>query len=95
MSAPFLSSRSDFLRIRGLRYHVRCWGDPRLPRLFLTHGWLDVSATFQPLVLPLLQRWQVLVPDWRGFGHSEWPQDGYWFYDYVADLEALLPRLSS
>lgn len=89
-----LNSRSEFLRVRGLRHHVRRWGDPSLPRLFITHGWLDVSATFQPLVEPLLQRWQVLMPDWRGFGYSEWPQDGYWFYDYVADLEAILDHYS-
>ncbi|MDB5975650.1 MAG: alpha/beta hydrolase [Nevskia sp.] len=89
-----LNSRSEFLRVRGLRYHVRRWGDASLPRLFITHGWLDVSATFQPLVEPLLQHWQVLMPDWRGFGYTEWPQDGYWFYDYVADLEAVLDHYS-
>ena len=89
-----LNSRSEFLRVRGLRYHVRRWGDASLPPLFITHGWLDVSATFQPLVEPLLQHWQVLMPDWRGFGYTEWPQDGYWFYDYVADLEAVLDHYS-
>jgi pimeloyl-ACP methyl ester carboxylesterase len=87
-------SRSEYLRVRGLRYHVRRWGKADTPLLFLCHGWLDVSATFAPLVQALLPRWQVLIPDWRGFGHSEWPQDGYWFYDYVADLEALLDHYS-
>lgn len=84
------ASRSDFVRIRGLRYHVRRWGDPAKPLLFLGHGWLDVSATFRDLVQPLLDHCQVLAPDWRGFGHSQWPQDGYWFQDYVADLDALV-----
>ena len=46
------------------------------------------DLTFQPLVEHLLDRWQVLLPDWRGFGYSEWPQDGYWFQDYVGDFEA-------
>jgi pimeloyl-ACP methyl ester carboxylesterase len=89
-----MNSRSEFLHIRGLRCHVRRWGDPAKPQLFITHGWLDVSATFQPLVEPLLGRWQVLMPDWRGFGYSEWPQDGYWFPDYVADLEGVLDHYS-
>ncbi len=89
-----MNSRSEFLRVRGLRYHVRRWGEPGLPLLFMTHGWLDVSASFQPLVEHLLQRWQVLMPDWRGFGLTEWPQDGYWFYDYVGDLDALLDHYS-
>jgi len=85
-----MTSRSEFLRARGLRHHIRVWGADGLPKLFLGHGFLDVSATFQPMVEPLLDRWQVLAPDWRGFGHTEWPQDGYWFQDYVADLDAIL-----
>ncbi|HUS24425.1 MAG TPA: alpha/beta hydrolase [Candidatus Binatia bacterium] len=86
---------SDFVRIRGLRYHVRRWGDPQLPPLWLLHGWLDVSATWHPVAVPLTQRFHVLAPDWRGFGASEWPQDGYWFQDYVADFEALADHCSS
>lgn len=73
---------------------MRRWGDPGKPMLFLGHGWLDVSATFHDLVQPLLEHCQVLAPDWRGFGHTQWPQDGYWFPDYVADLDALLGHYS-
>ena len=85
-----MTSRSEFVRIRGLRYHVRRWGDPGAPMIFAAHGWLDVSATFDALARQLLPQFQLLMPDWRGFGHSEWPQDGYWFPDYVADLDALV-----
>jgi pimeloyl-ACP methyl ester carboxylesterase len=92
--AAELTSRPDFVRVRGLRYHVRRWGDPQRPILLLGHGWLDVSATFQQLVQPLLDLCQVLAPDWRGFGHTQWPQDGYWFQDYVADLDALVQHYS-
>lgn len=88
------ASTSDFLLVRGLRCHVRRWGDPAAPKLFLLHGWLDVSATWQPVVEPLLSRFQVLAPDWRGFGLSEWPQDGYWFPDYVADFEVVADHYS-
>ncbi|TXH06345.1 MAG: alpha/beta hydrolase [Nevskiaceae bacterium] len=85
-----LRSRSDFLTVRGLRYHIRRWGAPQAPAIFIGHGWLDVSATFDYVARALLPQFQVLAPDWRGFGHSQWPQDGYWFHDYVADLEAIL-----
>lgn len=84
------ASRSEFVRARGLRHHLRRWGDPSKPLAVLGHGFLDVSATFQYLVQPLLPVCQVVAPDWRGFGHSQWPKDGYWFPDYVADLDALV-----
>ncbi len=87
-------SRSEFLDIRGLSYHVRTWGEPGMRKLVLLHGWMDVSASFQFLVDALAQRWHVLAPDWRGFGLSQTPQDGYWFADYVGDLDALVLALA-
>jgi len=88
------ASRSRFVPVRGLSYHVRTWGDPGARKLFLLHGWMDVSASFQFLVDALADDWHVLAPDWRGFGLSETPQDGYWFLDYVADLDALARALA-
>ena len=87
-------SRSEFHQVRGLRLHLRRWGDPQAPKIFLLHGWLDVSATFAPLVQGLLDEFQVLAPDWRGLGHSAWSDGGYWFPDYLADLDELALRLS-
>ena len=87
-------SRSQFVRIRGLSYHVRTWGTEGAPKLFLLHGWMDVSASFQFLVDALATERHVLAPDWRGFGLTEAPQDGYWFPDYVADLDALVHELA-
>ena len=87
-------SRSEFLRVRGLRYHIRRWGEPSAPKVFLLHGYLDVSATWQPVAEGLLPKFQVLAPDLRGFGGTEWPQDGYWFQDYVADFEVIADHFS-
>lgn len=87
-------SSSQFIDVRGLRYHVRRWGEPDAPKLFMLHGWMDVSASFQFTVDALRGNWQVLAPDWRGFGLSEWATNGYWFPDYVADLDHLLAALS-
>lgn len=90
------ASRSEFLRIRGLRYHLRRWGDPAAPQLFLLHGFLDVSASFQYLVEGLLPQFQVIAPDWRGFGHTQWParEGTYWFQDYVGDLQVIVEHYS-
>jgi pimeloyl-ACP methyl ester carboxylesterase len=89
------TSQSDFLTVRGVRLHVRRWGPPGAPTLFMLHGWMDVSASFQFVVDALGGDWQVIAPDARGFGLSDWPvaeRGGghYWFHEYLADLEALL-----
>lgn len=86
--------RSEFLRVNGLRYHLRCWGERDRPLLFVLHGWSDASATFELLVRPLLQRWLVVAPDWRGFGHSQWTGQTYWFPDYLADLDRIAEHYS-
>lgn len=91
---PLKPSASRFLDIRGLRYHVREWGAPGAPAVFLLHGWMDASASFQFLVDALERDWQMLAPDWRGFGESQWNRSAYWFPDYLADLDALLEALS-
>jgi pimeloyl-ACP methyl ester carboxylesterase len=89
------ASESAFHRIRGLRYHVRRWAGDAGRRLVLLHGWMDVSASFQFLVDALAPDWDVYAPDWRGYGLSEWSgADCYWFPDYLADLDALLERIS-
>jgi pimeloyl-ACP methyl ester carboxylesterase len=60
----------------------------------MLHGWMDVGASFQFLVDALVGEWFIIAPDWRGFGRSEWCSDGYWFADYLADLDALLDHFS-
>jgi pimeloyl-ACP methyl ester carboxylesterase len=86
---------SEFLTTRGTRLHVRRWGSPNAPMLFMLHGWMDVSASFQFVVDALAGDWQVVAPDARGFGLSDWPvaegkSGHYWFQDYLADLDALI-----
>jgi len=87
-------SESLAASIRGLDYHVRAWGDERAPKLFMLHGWMDVGASFQFLVDALQREWRVIAPDWRGFGRSAWSPEGYWFADYLADLDALLDHFA-
>lgn len=87
--------RSEFLPIRGLKYHISLWGNPAAPKLFMVHGWMDVAASFQFLVDALKGDWCVIAPDWRGYGHTENAHaDTYWFPDYIADLDAILAHYS-
>ncbi|MEY4756360.1 MAG: hypothetical protein RJA34_1258 [Pseudomonadota bacterium] len=92
-------SRSEFVPVRGLQYHVRIWGQshPALPPLVMLHGWMDVAASFQFVVDALQAGRQVIAPDWRGFGLTRSAQpdtaplaESFWHPDYLADLEVLL-----
>jgi len=84
-------SESIFVNIRGLRYHVRSWGNPDAPKIFLLHGWWDMSASYQYVVDALKHDWHVLAPDWRGSGLTQWAESGaYWFNDFLGDLDRLL-----
>jgi pimeloyl-ACP methyl ester carboxylesterase len=89
--------RHETLRIRGLDMHLTRWGplpSAAQPPLFLLHGWLDAGETFQFVVDAFQKDWPVIAPDWRGFGRSEWPQEGYGFPDYLGDFDALMDEIS-
>ena len=93
MYQPRRPSRSEFVPIRNLRYHVRLWGEPRAgePPLVMVHGWMDVAASYQFVVDAMVRDRCVIAPDWRGYGLTELPgTDNYWFPDYLADLDFLL-----
>lgn len=81
---------SEYLEIRDLRYHVRRWGPRDAPPLFLLHGILDNSATFALMAEAFAGQRHLIAPDWRGHGHSDHAPQGYWFPDYLADLDALV-----
>jgi pimeloyl-ACP methyl ester carboxylesterase len=85
-----LPSRSEYLDLADIRLHVRRWGPPSAPTLFLLHGWMDVSASWQFVVDALARDWNIVAPDWRGFGPSQWLDRPYYFAEHVGDLEALV-----
>ncbi len=92
-------ARSQWLDVRGLRLHLRIWGDVSManrerPSLLLLHGWMDVAASFQFLVDALADERHVIALDWRGFGLSDSSgADSYWFADYLGDLDNVLDQL--
>jgi pimeloyl-ACP methyl ester carboxylesterase len=89
--------RHELLKVRGLEMHLTRWGpEPSAlrPPVFLLHGWLDAGGTFQFIVDALKKDWPIIAPDWRGFGRSEWPQEGYGFPDYLGDFDALMDQVS-
>src|SRR6187402_3097478 len=89
-------SRSEFVPIRSLSYHVRLWGKPEAGTspLVMVHGWMDVAASWQFVVDALARDRWVIAPDWRGYGLTRLAHgaaaDNYWLPYYMADLDFLL-----
>lgn len=79
--------------VRGLKHRLTWWGPPSAEPIVMLHGFQDCGDTWQFLVDCLPQDWSLVAPDWRGFGGSDRAPGGYWFPDYLADLEALLEQL--
>lgn len=97
MYSPQRASRSEFAPLRHLNYHLRTWGTPSAsqPPLVMVHGWMDVSASFQFVVDAFAEDRHIVAPDWRGYGLTDWPRtDGYWFADYLADLDAVIDHIA-
>ncbi|MGO9933873.1 MAG: alpha/beta fold hydrolase [Steroidobacteraceae bacterium] len=89
--------RHEILRVRGLDMHLTRWGPPpsvAAPPVFLLHGWLDCGESFQFMADAFKQDLSLVALDWRGFGRSEWPQEGYAIPDYLGDLDALMDMLA-
>ena len=92
------------IQIRGdVSYRLRRWPAQEsakgtgqgAPPLLLAHGWMDIGASFQRFVDTLGAARDVIALDWRGFGGSKAaPRDSFWFYDYYADLDALIDHIS-
>jgi len=107
-STPYVAQHpgeSTWVTLRGLRHHVLTWGDvsqatPEAPLLVMVHGWMDCGASFQFMVDALRAQpgWAdrpIVALDWRGFGLTDTPLgDGYFFADYLGDLDALIDHFS-
>ncbi len=88
--------KSKKIKIHGLSHQFYFWGSPKKPKLFLFHGWLDTAASFDFLCQYLEKDFYCIAPDMRGYGKSEHGKSdlGYFFYEYVADVHAVLSYFS-
>lgn len=85
-------STCERLTLGDVTLNVRHWGAPDAPKLFMVHGWMDCSITFQFVADRLANTFHVIAPDLRGYGQSSWLGRPYAFVDHYADLDALLSR---
>lgn len=87
-------AQNQTLDARGLTFHLYRWAGRDPDPLVLLHGWGDTGETYQFLVDCFTADRTCIAIDMRGFGRTQRPVDGYWFPDYLADLDALLDQLA-
>ncbi len=92
-----IAPRSRYLALStGLTYHVLEWEHPTsATTIVLVHGFLDLAWGWRLVAERLARDYHVIAPDLRGHGDSDWIGAGgyYYFFDYLADLDSLLPRV--
>ncbi len=85
---------SAFYRSQRLRLHYLDWGNAHLKPLILLHGGMDHGRSWDQVAMRLRDKWHVIVPELRGHGDSEWPNDGdYTMAGYVYDFAHLIHQL--
>lgn len=77
--------------VNGAKLHVARLGSG--PPLLLLHGWPEFWLTWEPVMLRLADRFELIVPDLRGFGDSDKPSGPFGGKEQGADMIALLEAL--
>lgn len=88
------SSQEQVFDLDYLRLAARVWGEADAYPVIALHGWMDNAATFDALA-PQLQGIRFIALDLAGHGLSEHrpPGLGYYFPDYLADIQQLVRHL--
>jgi len=79
------------LEANGARFHVARAGTGK--PLLLLHGWPEFWLTWEPVMMRLAGRYNLIAPDLRGFGDSDKPAGAYGPDQHAADMLALMQAL--
>jgi pimeloyl-ACP methyl ester carboxylesterase len=85
----------EYADVNGLRYHYVRQGSG--PPLMLLHGWPGFYYEWRLNIGPLSQRFDVVVPDMRGYGYTDKPdappETGYTPAAFADDIAGLMDFL--
>ena len=70
------------IKARDLDIFYREAGPKDAPAVLLLHGFPTSSQMFRNLILALADRYRVLAPDYRGFGHNSMPPRDEFAYTF-------------
>jgi len=87
-------AREGWIHSEGLRLRYVEWGAVDAPAIVALHGLRSFAYTWEPVALPLADRFRIIALDQRGRGESDWdPQRRYYAEHYVRDLAVLADHL--
>lgn len=87
-------AREGWIHSEGLRLRYVEWGAADAPAIVALHGLRSFAYTWEPVALPLADRFRIIALDQRGRGESDWdPQRRYHAEHYVRDLQKLVDHL--
>ncbi|MET7571748.1 alpha/beta hydrolase [Streptomyces sp. NPDC005492] len=78
-----------------IRLFTTSLGSPDRPALLLVHGWGGDGREWSPHAEALAEEFRVVVPDLRGHGRSEVPDEGNTPVEMADDLAALVETLGT
>lgn len=83
------------VRVGALEIHCVVWGCAGDPIAVLVHGNGGHAHWWDPLVPALVPGWQLIAPDLRGHGESDWPEPpAYRLEDFSADLLGVIEQFT-
>lgn len=71
------------ISVDGLNVFFRRAGDPSKPAFVLLHGFPSSSHMYRDLIPLLAERFDVIAPDYIGFGHSDAPSAEQFEYSFA------------
>jgi pimeloyl-ACP methyl ester carboxylesterase len=86
-------TKFQYATVQGLKLFYREAGSKASPTIVLLHGFPSSSHMFRDLIPQLAGRFNVIAPDYVGFGYSDAPdatQFDYTFDNLAASIEELL-----
>ncbi|QKC98334.1 alpha/beta fold hydrolase [Mesorhizobium sp. NZP2298] len=83
--------RRSTATVNGVRLHYLEAGSG--PPVYLLHGFPETSYAWRKQVPVLAEKYHVVAPDLRGYGHSEKPAAGYDKRSMAKDIYELMTRL--
>lgn len=94
----FEGFRREFVRVEGVRIHAVIGGPEDAPPVLLVHGFPQNHVIWHAVAPALAERFCVVCPDLRGYGHSDRPEagpdhGGYAKRAMAADLVGLMAAL--